>query len=106
MTPEGRVKAAVNRVLSKYKSVYKFMSVPSGYGPSTLDYLLCVEGRFVAIETKAPGKKPTARQRHIAGEIERAGGVVFIIDSADEVHPLEAYLERTIHAARSSKSET
>lgn len=106
MTPEGRVKAAVNRLLDKYKSIYKFMPVPGGFGASSLDYLLCVNGKFVAIETKAPGKKPTDRQRRIAAQIERAGGVVFIIDSADALHPLEAYLERTTHAGRTSQSQT
>ena len=106
MTPEGKVKAAVNRVLSKYKSIYCFMPVPSGYGPSSLDYLLCVNGHFVAIETKAPGKKPTDRQKMIIGQIKRAGGVVFVIDSTDATHELETFLERHHHAPSSSKSQT
>lgn len=82
MTPEGKVKAAISRVIADYKKVYKFMPVPSGYGPSSLDYILCVEGRFVAIEAKAPGRKPTPRQKAIIGAIERAGGIVFVIDEA------------------------
>lgn len=106
MTPEGKVKAAVNRIIDKYKGVYKFMPVPSGYGPSSLDYLLCINGHFVAIETKAPGKKPTDRQKMIIGQITRAGGVVFVIDSTDATHELETFLERHHHAPRSSKSQT
>jgi len=98
MTPEGIVKAAVNRLLAKYKSLYKFMPVPGGFGASSLDYLLCVNGRFVAIETKAPGKKPTDRQNLIIGQIVRAGGAVFVIDSADTLHPLSEFLERTTNA--------
>jgi hypothetical protein len=106
LTPEGKVKAAVNRIIDKYKSVYKFMPVPSGYGPSSLDYLLCINGHFVAIETKAPGKKPTDRQKMIIGQITRAGGVVFVIDSTDATHELETFLERHHHAPCSSKSQT
>ena len=106
MTPEGKVKFAVNRVIDKYRSVYKFMPVPSGYGPSSLDYILCVNGQFCAIETKARGKKPTDRQKRIIGQIERAGGVVFVIDSVEALPPLQAYLERTAHAPGSSKPET
>jgi hypothetical protein len=83
-TPEGKVKAAVNRVLAPYIArgdVYTFMPVQSGYGKKTLDYLLCVRGHFVAIETKAPGKKLTALQQAYAREIEAAGGLVFAIDT-------------------------
>jgi hypothetical protein len=68
MTPEGKVKAAVNKVLARYKKIYRFMPVPYGYGESSLDYLICVNGRFVAIETKAPGKKPAAEPAREPGE--------------------------------------
>jgi len=105
MTPEGKVKAAVNRVLDEYKGTYKFMPVPGGFGASSLDYLLCVNGRFVAIETKAPGKKPTDRQKMVIGQIKRAGGAVFVIDSVDATHELKAYLERTTNAPHPDQSE-
>ena len=105
MTPEGKVKAAVNRVLDQYKGTYKFMPVPGGFGASSLDYLLCVNGRFVAIETKAPGKKPTDRQKMVIGQIKRAGGAVFVIDSVDATHELKAYLERTTNAPHPDQSE-
>jgi hypothetical protein len=97
MTPEGKVKAAVNKVLARYKKIYRFMPVPGGFGASSLDYLLCVNGKFCAVETKAPGRKPTARQRTIVAQIENAGGKVFIIDGPDGVHALMEWLERTTH---------
>lgn len=106
MTPEGRIKSQVNRVISRYKNVYKFMPVPGGFGVSSLDYLLCVSGRFVAIETKAPGKKPTDRQKMIIGQITRAGGVAFVIDGAEGLQQLEQYLERTTHAPHPDQPET
>jgi hypothetical protein len=98
MTPEGKVKAAVNRLLEKYKGIYKFMPVPGGFGASSLDYLLCVNGRFVSIETKAPGKKPTDRQKMVIGQIVRAGGMAFVIDGADSLSTLRDYLERVTNA--------
>jgi hypothetical protein len=83
MTPEGKIKNNINKVLDKYKGrVYKFMPVPGGFGPSSLDYILCVAGTFVAIEAKAPGKKPTPRQNAIIGAIRRSGGTVFVIDGS------------------------
>lgn len=94
MTPEGRVKALVKRALDRFKTRYEFWPVPGGYGPSSLDCLLCINGHFVAVETKAPGKKPTPRQRNCTRMIEQAGGRVFIIDSAAGVVELVAYIEK------------
>lgn len=97
MTPEGRVKKAVNKALDRFKH-YRFMPVPTGYGKKTLDYLVCIGGLFVAIETKAPGKKPTAQQELAIKEITDAGGVVFVIDSEEGTKPLEEFLSE--YAAR------
>ena len=98
MTPEGFVKAAVNKLLARYKGVYKFMPVPGGYGASSLDYIICVGGCFLSIETKAPGKKPTDRQKMVIGQIRRAGGTVFVIDGDEGLKQLESYLELNHHA--------
>jgi hypothetical protein len=81
MTPEGKVKLQVNKALATLANrLYKFMPVQSGYGKKTLDYLLCVNGHFIAIETKAPGKKMTALQTQTAEDICAAGGRVFLVD--------------------------
>ncbi len=93
MTPEGKVKAKVRRILEKYPR-YEFWPVPSGYGVSSLDCLLCRDGKFVAIETKAPGKTPTPRQLKTIKDIESAGGKVFVIDGDQGFAELIAYLER------------
>lgn len=80
MTPEGRVKAKVNKALNELGSmVYRFMPVQNGMGRPSLDYLLCVNGRFVSIETKAPGGKLTPRQVITKSEIEDAGGLVYVV---------------------------
>jgi hypothetical protein len=99
-TPEGRVKAAVNKVLARYPESYRYMPVPYGYGLSSLDFLICHYGWFVAIETKAPGEKPTARQEKIIKEITDAGGKVFVIDGQpSQLAELEAFLEQVKNAS-------
>lgn len=90
-TPEGKVKDKVKRLLKKH-GAYFFMPVQTGYGASTLDILCCVSGVFVAVETKAPGKKPTARQEVIISQIRSAGGFVFVIDG--DTTDLERFLTR------------
>lgn len=104
-TPEGKVKAAVSRILDRHRPhVYRFMPVQGGFGSSSLDYLVCAYGRFVAIETKAPGKKPTKRQELVASLIGQAGGIVFIID--DVAPAATAPLEGFLDAARTHLTKT
>lgn len=79
-TPEGRVKAKVKAALNKLGSdCWRFMPVQNGYGSVALDFLLSIRGRFVAIETKAPGKKLTPLQEGTKAQIEAAGGVVLVV---------------------------
>lgn len=103
MTPEGKVKAAVRKVLDNFKSeLDTFWPVPSGYGPSHLDCIICAWGRFVSIETKAPGKKPTPRQKERIASVHRAGGIAVVIDGTHNtttVTELQQLLEELRHAA-------
>ncbi len=82
-TPEAVLKDKVKTYLNG-TGAYWYMPVPSGYGKQTVDFLCCVRGRFLGIETKAPGKRPTVRQLVCLSEIQRAGGVSFWVDSYED----------------------
>ncbi len=94
-TPEGKVKDAVKKLL-KAHGAYWHMPVTNGMGAPTLDFICCHNGRYFAIETKAPGKKLTPRQNLTIAQIETAGGFAFLISDADSLARLEAYLLLTI----------
>ncbi len=80
MTPEGRVKAKVKKALDKLGTdCWRFMPVQTGFGSPALDFLLSIRGRFVAIETKAPGKVLTPLQEQTKAAIEAAGGIVLVV---------------------------
>jgi hypothetical protein len=79
-TPEGKVKRAITNLLKRADHCYYFMPVQTGYGSPTLDYLGTSQGRGFAIEAKAPGKKPTMRQKAIINEMRAADMKVFVID--------------------------
>jgi hypothetical protein len=80
MTPEGRVKRMVKKALDEFgPDCHRFMPVQTGYGSPGLDFHLCVRGRAVYIETKAPGKKLTALQEGTKAAIEAAGGIVLVV---------------------------
>lgn len=96
MTPEGKVKAAVKKVLTPRQqqgTLYAVWPVPSGYGESTLDCVGCYRGQFFAIETKARGKKPTPRQSRCIDMMVAAGGKVFVVDSVEGAAMVEKWLE-------------
>ena len=91
-TPEGKVKDAIKRTLAEY-GAYRHMPVQNGMGAPTLDFVGCHDGRYFAIEAKAPGKRPTARQENTMRAIRAAGGKVFVIDSEDDHYELRRWLE-------------
>lgn len=84
MTPEGKIKAKVKRAMASLPRCYRFMPVQNGMGAPSLDFINCIQGIFVAIETKTPGKQLTDRQKATAISIREAGGCVYVIrDDAD-----------------------
>lgn len=93
MTPEGKVKQKVSRLLRDTPGIYYHMPVPGGFGGTTLDYIGCYRGKFFAIETKKPGGKPTDRQKTIIAQMEASGGAVFVIDG--DTTELEQWIRAT-----------
>ena len=93
-TPEGKIKRKVSEFLRSVPDCYYFMPVPGGYGAATLDYIGCYCGEFFAIETKAPGKKPTDRQEATIASIISAGGKVFVIDKADGIDAIRKWFDK------------
>ncbi len=93
-TPEGRTKKLVKDLLSKYTPRYEYWPVPAGFGPSSLDCIVCYRGLFLAVETKAPGKKPTPRQELCIRDMQAAQGATFVVDGPESLAELEKYLDR------------
>lgn len=88
-TPEGRVKAMLKRKMKvAFPKAWAFMPVQSGYGAPALDFIFCIDGVFVTIETKKdPKAKLTPTQESTAAAIAVAGGVVLRVHdeaSADQ----------------------
>lgn len=92
-TPEGKIKDKVKALLTEH-GAYQFWPVQMGYGARTLDCLVCHYGRFLAIETKAPGKDLTALQKICQKKIEDAGGSVFKVSNDMELAALSTALNQ------------
>lgn len=90
-TPEGRVKAKCKTLL-KERGIWYYMPVQNGMGVVGIpDLICCWNGKFLAIETKAPGKIKalTANQKLQIRKIQEANGDALVIDDPDK---LEAWL--------------
>ena len=82
-TPEGKVKVAVVKLLHKYNAYY-FFPATHGYGRSGVpDIVCCVKGKFIGIECKANGNKPTALQLKHLKDIQDCGGLALIVDETN-----------------------
>jgi len=94
MTPEGRIKQKIDRLLDSYgKSIYYHKPVPGGYGTRTIDYLGCIKGVFFGIEAKKPGGKPTALQDGTLADIEAAGGFALVVNDDTSLAELKRWLD-------------
>lgn len=89
---ESHIKKLVKNMLDDLHCYY-FMPVQSGFGSTTLDFLVCYRGSFIGIETKRPGiSRLTVRQAATARSIQAAGGIVLIINSIETVESARNFL--------------
>jgi hypothetical protein len=86
---ESTVKNAVKKRLKELDTFHHW-PVQMGFGDRCLDCHGCIGGHYFAIETKAPGQKPTAIQWHTIEAIRSHGGVVLIIDSEEKANAITA----------------
>lgn len=80
---EGKVKARVKKLLKELDAWY---CMPRGtvMGRSGIpDFLICLHGKFVAVETKSLGNKPTALQQMELSSINMAGGCAWVVNEAN-----------------------
>ena len=100
MTPEGRVKAKVVKVL-KALGVYFFFPATHGFGRSGVPDIVCCipsTGIFFAIECKAGDNKPTRLQELEIESIRRAGGRAIVVNESN-IGQLQWLLEKMIVGA-------
>lgn len=99
MTPEGKVKDAINKLLVR-NGCWRYMPVQNGLGRTGIpDIIGCIPtmitpdmvgkviGQFIAVETKAPGKlsRVTPNQQRELQGIADAGGIAVLADDVSIV---------------------
>ncbi len=92
MKPRERESAIVNRIMERLKGVECgwFFKVHGGafQAAGIPDVVGCLCGRFIALEVKRPGGRPTRLQEWVLDRIRRAGGVAAVVYSLDEAEAI------------------
>lgn len=92
LTPEGKVKARVKRVLDEH-GIYHFSPFQAGMGRAGIpDIICCCGGKFLAVECKAGKGKTTALQDREIQRIREHGGVALVIRE-DNINELEEAIQ-------------
>ena len=82
-TPEVAVKKQIRKILDDAGAYYA-MPIGSVYGNSGVpDFLICMQGRFIAVEAKAGTNKPTALQEMHLDRIRAKGGIALVINETN-----------------------
>lgn len=106
LTPEGKVKQKVTKMLKQYK-LWFFSPAANGMGRAGIpDIIAIVAGQFVSIEAKADKtKKPTMLQAQCGRQIIDAGGQWFLVYDDQSLAVVEQYIQKATYDVSSGTSQ-
>ena len=86
MTKEQNIQESIMHYISSIGGLpVKFNNIGIYAKAGVSDILACIKGRFVAIEVKKPGNKPTAVQLQFIAAVNNIGGFGFWADNLQDV---------------------
>lgn len=86
MTKEQDIQESIMHYISSIGGLpIKFNNIGIYAKAGVSDILACIKGRFVAIEVKRPGKKPSALQAQFITAVNNIGGIAFWADNLQDV---------------------
>lgn len=93
-TPENAIKRKVVEILKRH-NIFNWPAAASPYGVAGVSDRICVlpNGKILAIEVKAPGKKPTALQCKFLDSVKENNGYAMVVDGPMMLTELDRFLE-------------
>lgn len=86
MTKEQNIQTSIMNYISSIGGLpIKFNNMGIYAKAGVSDILACIKGRFVAIEVKRPGNKPSAVQLQFITAVNSIGGLAFWADNLQDV---------------------
>ena len=91
-TPEGKVKDKIKKIL-KAHNIYYAMPHGAGFGNAGVpDFLCCMNGKFLGVEAKANGGKPTGLQSKNLEDIVKSNGHAWVVNE-DNLELFEVFIK-------------
>jgi len=108
MTPEGKIKKKIDKMLKSKSGVWYFKPQAGPFGGSGIpDYIVCNNGFFLGIEAKADAtKKPTALQDKCMDDIQAASGTCFVVCDDISLRRVEVAIDAVIDLIHTVKGYT
>ena len=96
---ESNIKDKVKKILNSYPLVTWYMPAASVYGRRGVgDFVCCVNGRYLEIETKRPGGKQTPLQKVREQDVEKSSGLYMLVSCDAALVVLKDLLEALLEA--------
>jgi len=95
MTPEGKIKKKLDKMLKSKEYLFSFPPQAGPFGSAGIpDRVVCCQGKFLGVECKADAKKPlTGLQLRAMRMIEAAGGAFFLVYDDVTIAEVEAWID-------------
>src|SRR5438128_736954 len=99
--PEGKLVAKVQQLLrARGARPFKIQGDSENFQERGIpDLLVAYRGRFIGLEAKMPGNKPTAKQLAVLNEIAEAGGHAAVFTTVEQVVRLLAKIDQEVELA-------
>lgn len=86
MTKEQDIQISIMNYISSIGGLpVKFNNIGIYAKAGVPDILACIKGRFVAIEVKKPGNRPSSLQENFINAVNQIGGFAFWADNLQDV---------------------
>ena len=81
---ESTIQKKILRYLKEHPDVYSFKAITANR-KGVPDVIVCYKGKFIGLEVKRPGGKPTKLQEHNIEQIKQSGGYAGIVYDVEDV---------------------
>jgi hypothetical protein len=90
MQPESRIVKKIKEYLeSRGARVFKIHGGDNPFQEVGIpDLIVCYQGKFLGLEVKLPGEKPSTVQQVVLKQIRASGGIAAVVTSVSDVVPL------------------
>jgi Holliday junction resolvase len=90
---ESKIQSKILKELKKIPGIYAHKNITTNR-KGIPDIIMCVDGRYVALEVKRPGGKPTELQKWNIEQIRQAGGTAEVVYGWGDVANILRRLKR------------